>query len=402
MIQKIINISKVITFDKQSENIIFIENPEILIENGIICDISSKVANCENIIDAKKCILTPGFIDSHTHPIFIGDRAKEFSARLNGKTYQDINNEGGGILSSIKMLREASDEELFSSSLMNIKPFIKYGTTTIEAKSGYGLTTKDEIRSLEIIKKINNHLPLDIIPTFLGAHSVPPEYSKSDYINIICNEMIPEIGKRKLAVFCDVFCEKGYFNKKDSYKILNHAKSYGLIPRLHADEFVYSEGAELAKDVNAASADHLMAINNDGIEALASSDVIGTLLPGTTFFLNQNNYADGRKLIDMNCNIALASDFNPGTCTIQSLPKIMLLAVMKCNITIEEAFKGVTINAAKALLKQDSIGVINKGYIADILFWDINCLEEIIYWDNPSSVRLKKVIKSGEVVFSQV
>ena len=402
MLKKIINISKVITFDKQSKNIKCIENPEILIENEKILELSSTVANCDNIIDASNCIITPGFIDSHTHPIFIGNRAKDFVSRLNGKTYKQINNEGGGILSSIELLRNATDDELFLSSLNNIKSFIDLGTTTIEAKSGYGLTTKDEIRSLEIIKKINSCLPIDIIPTFLGAHSIPPEYSKSDYINIICNEMIPEIGRRKLAVFCDVFCEEGYFNKTDSYKILNQAKNYGLIPRLHADEFVYSGGAELAKEIKAASADHLMAINNDGIEALASSDVIATLLPGTTFFLNQDNYVNGRKLIDSGCNIALASDFNPGTCTIQSLSKIMQLAVMKCNISLDEAFKGVTINAAKSLLKQDSVGVIEKGYKADILFWDIDSLEEIIYWDNSSNLRLKKVIKNGQIISNSV
>ena len=304
MLTKIINISKVITFDKESKDIKSIENPEILIENETILELASNVTNCDNIIDADNCIITPGFIDSHTHPIFIGNRAKDFVSRLNGKTYKQINNEGGGILSSIELLRNSTDDELFLSSLNNIRSFIDLGTTTIEAKSGYGLTTKDEIRSLEIIKKINSCLPIDIIPTFLGAHSIPPEHSKSDYINIICNEMIPEIGRRKLAVFCDVFCEEGYFNKKDSYKILNQAKNYGLIPRLHADEFIYSGGAELAKEVKAASADHLMAINNDGIEALASSDVIATLLPGTTFFLNQDNYVNGRKLIDSGCNIA--------------------------------------------------------------------------------------------------
>ena len=398
MKKKIINISKIITFDNNSDKLHILEKPEVLIQNNKIVQINEKVDECNEIINADNCVLTPGFIDSHSHPIFIGDRSKEFLMRLEGKTYQEISDRGGGIISSIKMLRNSSDDELYESTFNNIKPFINNGTTTLEAKSGYGLTIKDEIRSLEILRKINNNLDIEIIPTFLGAHAVPLEYSKSDYINIICDEMIPEISRRNLAVFCDVFCEEGYFTVNDSERILNVAKSYGLIPRIHAEEFTYSGGAELAKKINAASADHLMAINNKGIRALSTSNVIATLLPGTTFILNKKNYANGRKLIDNNCSVALATDFNPGTCTIRSLTKIMLLSVLNCGMSVEESFKAVTINAAKALLKNNIIGSIQEDYQADILFWDINLLDEIVYWDDSNIVKLKKIMKNGKII----
>ena len=394
---KITNISKIFTFSCNSNDLSILHDHEILIEDGIIIEISKCCKKYENIIDANNCIITPGFIDSHTHPVFVGDRSHEFIMRITGKTYKQINQEGGGIFSSVKMLRGSSDAELFESTLNNIKPFIYNGTTTIEAKSGYGLNIKDEVRSLEIIKKINDELPIDIIPTFLGAHAVPPDYSKEDYVNLICNEMIPEISNNKLAVFCDVFCEEGYFDKEDCSKILNVAKSFGMIPRLHADEFVCSNGAVLAKEIGAASADHLMSIDDTGIEALSSSKVIATLLPGTTFSLNNNNYADGRKLIDSGCDVALATDFNPGTCTIRSLIKIMLFSVLYCGMSIEEAFKAVTINGARALMKEDCVGAIKKGYEADLLFWKNKSLDEIIYWNDPS-IYLKHIMKKGKII----
>ena len=399
MLKKIINISKIYSWDI-SLNILDIKlNQQILINNNKISKIQNKITDkVDEVIDAKNCIVTPGFIDSHTHPIFIGNRANEFIMRLNGKTYDEIKKNGGGILSSIKGVREASLDELFISSMKNIRPFISHGTTTIEAKSGYGLTLKDEVKSLEVIKKINNNLDVDIIPTFLGAHATPEEYSSNEYIDIICNEMIPEIAEKKLAVFCDVFCEDGYFNIEQSRSILNVAKSFGLIPRIHADEFKCFGASKLAADIDAVSADHLMAINEEGIKSLSSSNVVATLLPGTTFFLNKKQYADGRKLIDNNCNVAIASDFNPGTCTIQSLPNIMLLSMQHCGLTLEEAFLGVTYNAAKSLMKHEEIGLINENYIADIVLWDVHDLSEIPYWFDSSINKIEKIIKSGKII----
>ncbi len=398
MLKKIVNISKVYTWDPIQNILDEKSNQQILIKDDRILKIDKEInKKVDLIIDAKKCIATPGFIDSHTHPIFVGNRANEFQMRLNGSTYEEIKENGGGILSSIKNVRESNFEELYLNSLKNIKPFINYGTTTMEAKSGYGLSLKDEIKSLKVIKKINNELDIDILPTFLGAHAIPEEYSSTEYVDIICNEMIPQIAEQNLAIFCDVFCEEGYFNLEDSRKILSTAKSFGLIPRMHADEFKYFGASELASELGAISADHLMAISKKGIKALANSNTIATLLPGTTFFLKKNKYANGRDLIDGGCSIALASDFNPGTCTIRSLSNIVFLALQHCGITLEEAFAAITYNASKSLNKSNSIGLIKENYIADILLWDLDELNEIPYWYD-SSTKIYKIFKNGKLI----
>ena len=394
---KIINISKIYTWNPDSSSVDIFKNHEILIENNKIFSINKSINENYNIIDAENCVLTPGFIDSHTHPIFIGNRANEFNMRLNGKSYDDIKKMGGGILSSIKSLRNSSFDELYEYSIKNIKPFINFGTTTMEAKSGYGLSVKDEIKSLKVIQKINEELCLDIIPTFLGAHDIPEEYGLNEYVDLICEEMIPQIAEQKLAVFCDVFCEEGYFNIKHSKRILETSKKYNLKPRIHADEFNYFGASELAANIGALSADHLMVINDKGINALAKSKTVATILPGTTFFLNKDKYANARKLIDRGCTVALASDFNPGTSTIRSLSNIMFLAMHKCGLTLEESFLGVTYNAAKSLQKEDSLGLIRKKYKADFIFWDINNLEEIPYWFDSSNTKILKVVKNGKL-----
>ena len=397
---KITNISKIVSWDISNHTFKIIQNKDILIESNKISKISNNISSFDKIIDAKQCIVTPGFIDAHTHPIFIGNRSNEFKMRSEGKTYQEISKMGGGINYSVNAVRKATKEELYNASLQNIEPFLDFGTTTIEAKSGYGLSLKDEIKSLEVIKEINDNLDIDIIPTFLGAHDIPIEYkdNKEKYIDIICEEMIPKVSELNLAVFCDVFCEKGYFSISESRRILETAKKYNLIPRMHADEFVYSGASKLAKEVGAISADHLMAINEDGLSALSNSDTIATLLPGTTFFLNKKEYANGRRLIDNNCNVALATDFNPGTCTIRSLSNIMFLAVQNCGITIEEAFLGVTYNAAKSLNKECKIGLIEENYKADMIFWNVNSINEIPYWFDSSNTKVNKVIKNGKLV----
>ena len=401
MLIRIYNISKIYTWNPLTKSLDIHNDKEILIENGLISDINNSVdVNVDQNINAKQSIITPGFIDSHTHPIFAGNRSSEYTKRLSGCTYEQIKADGGGIISSIKNTRELNFDELFKMSCLNIEPFIKYGTTTIEAKSGYGLSIDDEIKSLEVIKKINLELNVDVIPTFLGAHDIPPEYknNKSEYIELICNKMIPIIAKKKLAVFCDVFCEPGYFSIKECEQIINQAKKYNLIPRLHVDEFVDSSGAELAAKVGALSADHLMSVSDKGIKALAKSNTIATILPGTTFFLNSDRYADGRKMIDFGCNLAIASDFNPGTCTIRSMPNIMHLAMQTCGLSLEEAFLGATYNAAKSLCLENKVGLISHGYDADLILWNLNDLEEIPYWFDSASTKLDKIFKHGNLI----
>ena len=403
MLKKITNIGTICTWSVEDNKVVYYQNKEILVDNGLIIEIMDQSDSKNNsfkgeLIDAKGAFITPGFIDSHTHPIFYSNRSKEFHQRSIGLSYQEIAKKGGGILSSINNLRKCSEEDLYNYCLKHINYFLGYGTTTVEAKSGYGLNLDDELKSLRVIKRLNKESKLDLIPTFMGAHAFPPEYSNSHgkYIDLVCDEMIPKISEEKLAVFCDVFCEKNYFTYTQSKKILNTAKEYGLHPRLHADEFEDSGAAELAAEVKAVSADHLMAASISGLSAMAKSKVLATILPGTTFYLGKTDFVSYKKIADAKCEVVIATDFNPGSCTIQSMPFIILLATLYCGMDIEIAFKASTYNAAKSILKDKEIGLIKKNYNADLVFWDIDSLDEIAYWG--SSDRIINVIKSGNLV----
>ncbi len=395
---KIINISTVCTWSPEEDKLLTLPKAEILVEDATIIQISTTVGDAEEEIDADGALITPGFVDSHTHPIFSGNRANEFGMRVSGKSYEEIAEMGGGIISSINAVRNASEDQLFEECLERVNFFLVHGTTTIEAKSGYGLTVEDELKSLRVIKRLNEASPLDIIPTFMGAHAFPPEFKNDHqgYVRVICEEMIPAVAEENLAEFCDVFCENGYFTLDDSQKILETAKECGLIPRLHADEFVDSGAAGLSAEVGAISADHLMAVSDEGIQKMAENGVIATLLPGTTLFLGKTKYAPGRKMIDSGCDIALATDFNPGSCTIQSMPHIISLANLYCGLSIEEAFKGATWNSARAINREEQLGAIAEGYQADMLFWELGSIEEISYW--MGSDRILNVMKAGELL----
>ena len=395
---KVSNIKSVVTWDTKKNDLSIQKDKLIYIKDNKIFEITNQKLNFDYEIDAENSIITPGFIDCHTHPIFSNSRANEFNLRALGLTYEEIARKGGGINNSVSSLRKTDEESLFDICFNRMDQFLFNGTTTLEAKSGYGLSLNDEIKSLNVIKKINQNHILDLIPTFLGAHSIPNEYKddKQAYIDLICNEMIPKVSELKLAEFCDVFCENGYFNFEDSSRILKTAKKYGFIPRLHADEFEDSRGLELALKLKAISADHLMAADQKMFKKMGESDVVGIILPGTTFFLGQKNYVNARKMIDVGCEVALATDFNPGSCTINSLPQIMFLAMSYCNMSFSESFKAVTYNAAKAINRESEIGLIKHGYNADLLFWDIDDIYEIPYWFN--SERLFKIIKNGQLI----
>ena len=395
---KITNIGSIVTWSPKEDKLLTLPNVEILVEDSNIIQISKTVGDAEEEIDADGALITPGFVDSHTHPIFSGNRANEFGMRVSGKSYEEIADRGGGIISSINAVRNASEDQLFEECLERVNFFLVHGTTTIEAKSGYGLTVEDELKSLRVIKRLNEASPLDIIPTFMGAHAFPPEFKNDHqgYVRIICDEMIPAVAEENLADFCDVFCEDGYFSIKDSRRILETAQKHGLTPRLHADEFVDSGAAELAAEVGAVSADHLMAVSDKGIQSMADAGVIATLLPGTTLFLGKTGYAPGRKIIDFGCDVALATDFNPGSCTIQSMPLIISLATLYCGLTIEEAFKAATWNGAKVIGREHQIGVVAKNYQADLLFWELSSIDEIPYW--MGSDRILNVMKAGKLL----
>ena len=395
---KITNIGSIVTWSPEEDKLLTLPNVEIIVQDSTIVQISKTVGDAEEEIDADGALITPGFVDSHTHPIFSGNRANEFGMRVSGKSYEEIADRGGGIISSINGVRNASEDQLFEECLERVNFFLVHGTTTIEAKSGYGLTVEDELKSLRVIKRLNEASPLDIIPTFMGAHAFPPEFKNDHqgYVRVICEEMIPAVAEENLADFCDVFCEDGYFSIKDSRRILETAQKHGLSPRLHADEFVDSGSAELAAEVGAVSADHLMAVSDKGIQSMADAGVIATLLPGTTLFLGKTGYAPGRKIIDFGCDVALATDFNPGSCTIQSMPLIISLATLYCGLTIEEAFKAATWNGAKVIGREHQIGVVAKNYQADLLFWELSSIDEIPYW--MGSDRILNVMKAGELL----
>ena len=373
------------------------ENTSILIENGKIAAIGDRQS--ENAIDCGGKMVTCGFVDSHTHPVFLDNRDEEYAMRLAGVTYEKIAEKGGGIVSSVEGVRNASEDELIDKVSQRMDRFIAGGTTTIEAKSGYGLDTESELKSLSVINKVHKSHAIDLIPTFMGGHAFPQEYSDDHdgYVNLICNEMIPAVAAQGIAVFNDVFCEEGYFTVAESKRILETGKKYGLKPRLHADEFVDSGASELAGEVGAISADHLMAVSKDGINALVENNVIATLLPGTTFFLGKSTYAPARELINSGITLSLATDFNPGSCYIQSMPFIMTLACMHLGMTVEESFQAATYHGAKALELEDKIGSIEVGKSADLIIWGISSLLDIPYYVSNHPIRY--VMKNGEIVF---
>ena len=373
------------------------ENTKIFIDNGLI---STEEENKDYLtIDCQGKMVTSGFVDPHTHPVFYNKRDSEYAMRLSGSSYEEIANNGGGIISSVNGVRKASEDELVTKLDKRLDRFIENGTTTIEAKSGYGLNIESELKSLSVIDKLNNTHPIDIVPTFMGAHAFPNEYKDDHlgYVELICKEMIPAVSDQGIAKFNDVFCEKDYFSINESRQILECGIQYGLKPRMHADEFVDSGAAELAGEIGAFSADHLMAVSEEGIKALADNNVIATLLPGTTFFLGKSNYAPARKLIDAGITIALATDYNPGSSHIQSMPFIISLACLFLGLTVEEAFAAATYNAAQTLGLHNEVGSIELGKKADLIIWDLDSLIDIPYYI--SNHPIQKVLKNGEVVF---
>lgn len=350
-------------------------------------------------IDASGKTVMPGFIDTHTHFVFAGSRANEYEMRIAGKTYEEIAAQGGGIKSTLKAVRKTSADKLKEISEKRLNNFVKAGTTTIEAKSGYGLDTRNEIKMLEVINRIGceNRFGLDIFPTFLGAHAVPPGYSKKEYIDLICYDMIPKIAQRRLAVFIDVFCEKNYFSPAETDRILSTGVKFGLIPKLHTDQFNSIGGVEIALKNNALTVDHLEVLKLKDIKRLsASGKTIATLLPGVSYFLDIS-YPPARKLIENNVPVALATDFNPGSCMTENIQMIMSLASIKMKMSAEEIINAVTINAAYAIYAQDKIGSLEAGKQADVLIFDFPDYKDIIY--NFTSNRLETAFKKGKLIF---
>jgi imidazolonepropionase len=350
--------------------------------------------------DAGGGTLIPGFVDPHTHLPWAGSREEEFAMRLEGKTYMEIAAAGGGILSTVRATRGASEQDLVAALKRRLDFMIRYGTTTAEAKSGYGLNLDDEIKQLRAIRDASSQHAVDLIPTLMAAHETPPEYrgDRSRYLDLVCGEIIPQVAEEQLAQFCDVFCEEGVFTTDESRRVLVTGSDYGLAPRLHADEFVDSGGAVLAAELGALSADHLIAISPEGIEAMAAAGVTAVLLPGTSFFLMKHSYAPARRLVEAGVPIALATDCNPGSSNTESVPMIFVLAVFELGLTIEESLTAATLNAAACLGMGESVGSVEVGKKADLVVLDAPNLLHLAYHYGVNPVAA--VIKNGRVVYT--
>ncbi|EMS77895.1 imidazolonepropionase HutI [Desulfotignum phosphitoxidans DSM 13687] len=383
-----------------------IENGGVLILDGKITAVgpSHEVTKGINekeitVIDAAGKAVIPGFVDSHTHFVFGGYRPDEFAWRLRGDSYMDIMNRGGGIANSVGATRKASLDELLVVGTRRLDSMLSFGVTTVEGKSGYGLDRKTELKQLEAMARLNKSHALDIAPTFLGAHAVPTEFKgKTDEFVDHVMEILPEVKEKGLAEFCDIFCEENVFSVDQSRRLLVRAKELGLGVKIHADEIVQLGGTELAAELGAVSADHLLQASEQGIRDLAASGTVATLLPGTAFSLKED-YAQGRSMIDHGCAVALATDFNPGSCFSNSIPLIYALACLYMKLSPEEALTALTINGAAAVGRADTIGSIDVGKQGDLVILEYPSYRFIPYHVGVNTV--ETVIKTGKIVFSK-
>jgi len=342
-------------------------------------------------LDARGRLVTPGLVDPHTHAVFAGSRVAEFLARTRGARYTD-----GGILTTVEAVRAASEGELVDLARPRLVRMLEEGTTTVEIKSGYGLATQDELKMLRAIRRLSEELPLTVVPTFLGAHAFPPKLPREGYIELVIEEILPEVARLGLARFCDVFCDRGFYTVEEARRVLETGISYGLAPKLHADELAHVGAAELAGELGAVSADHLLHVSEAGVKALKEAGAVAVLLPGTAFVLSEP-YPPARKLIRAGVPVALGTDFNPGSCPIASMPLVMSLAVLKLGLSPEEALCAATLNAAAAVGLAEEVGSLEPGKLADLVIWDARDLGELPYFIGHRLALA--VVKAGRVVW---
>ena len=332
------------------------------------------------IVDARGRVVLPGFVDAHTHLVFAGNRLDDFERRARGESYEQISKAGGGIWSTVEKTRAASEQDLLAQAKRHADWFLRCGTTTVEVKSGYGLTLEDELKILRVIRSLNEESPLEIVPTFLGAHAVPREMDTDEYIELVIDRMLPRIAKEKLAEFCDVFCERGYFEVEQSRRILTAARKLGLKLRIHADQLSNFGGAKLAAELEATTADHLEKTDRDGIAAMKSAGVQPILLPGSVYTLGSPDYPRAREMIQAGLAVVVATDFNPGSSPTPSMPMILSLACTQMKMSPAEAITAATINAAYSLNRGDRIGSLERGKLANFSVFDCEDYRELAYW----------------------
>jgi len=388
--------------DKQMRELGIIRDGCLAIKEGRIVAVGktvevTKAFKAENVVSAKGRTVLPGFVDPHTHLVFAGSREDEFQMRLEGASYAEILASGNGILKTVRETRKAKAERLVDNGLEMLDSMLQHGTTTVEAKSGYGLTSKDELKILEAAKRLNQLHCVDVINTFLGAHAVPPEFkgNTEGYVNLVVQEMVPKVAEKSFAEFCDVFCERGVFSLEQAKRILVTGKKFGLKPKIHADEMSMLGGAELAAEVGAISAEHLLFSSAEGIKAMAEKGVVAVLLPAAALSLMMGRYADARLMIDYGVPVALGTDFNP-SCWVESEQLVIALACHFMKLTSAEAITAATINAAHAIGRADEIGSLEVGKRADAVILDVPNHKFIGYRFGVNLV--DRVIKNGRIV----
>ncbi|MEO8334236.1 MAG: imidazolonepropionase [bacterium] len=337
------------------------------------------------VVDCGGGVLTPGFNDSHTHAIFGRARYEEQELRATGVSYMEIAKRGGGIHASVRDLRTRSEDELYALAVPRLRALASSGVTTVEVKSGYGLSLEDELKTLRVVRRLADALPMRIVPTWLGAHEIPLDYrervnGRRAYLDLLINDMLPVVARERLAQFADVFCEPGVFTVDESREILSAARAAGLGIKMHADELTAGGAAELAGELHATSADHLAAVSDAGIAALSAAGTVATLLPGTMLFLGKTSHAPARRLIDAGVAVALATDFNPGTSPTTNFPLILTLGVSQLRLSVAEVLVAATVNGAAALGLARSVGQLAPGFSADLVLWDVSDARELPYW----------------------
>lgn len=400
----IINASNIATCRDDQQGAGIIENGYVAVKDGRIMEAAAGspskeiIGQSTQIIDASGKTVTPGLVDAHTHLVHGGSREKELPMKLKGVPYLEILKMGGGILSTVRNTRAASKEQLKEKAKKSLREMLLNGTTTVEAKSGYGLDFDTEIKCLEAAMELDKEQPVDIVSTYMGAHAVPEEYkgNTQGYMDFMFEKVMPYVAQYKLAEFVDVFCEEGVFSPEESRIIMQKAKELGFKLKIHADEIVPLQGAELAAELHATSADHLLAASDEGIEAMARAGITAVTLPGTSFYLMLGKYAQARKMIDAGVRVAIATDYNPGTNPTENLQAIMTFACFGMKLTPEEIIKAMTLNAAYAIDRQHEIGSIEKGKKADLVIFDAPNADYIVYHYGINHV--DTVIKNGKIV----